>query len=572
MGRSILYRYSNGTAKEGDHVTEILYHDSGYWLTDYPCAGNVEDIAYGGELNGTKLYRNQILKENAKEIFSETPISDENGYFSDYESGYAEKDISISPSITIDSGLTILFDTLNQVYPKIVKVSLYSVDESGNEALITEANNSKVSDAALYIDIAAENVSLIKIEAGKMNLPYARLKIANIFCGKILRISDEIMACDIIEQINPISEYLPYNTCDITMRNSSGIVYDETKRQTFEVYHNGKLRGVYFAYGILSITDSTTKYMCYDCIGLLEKYVFLGDVYNEISVEELVDKIFSSAGIEEMKPKSFPNTGYKVSGWIPITTCRNALWMVLNAYGWCANTARRRRIEILNYDIHPLSISSNISNTADAAFGYSLTDRDYVTSVEVKFSKYYIPSASEGRTSKRYSWEDYGKGITPIYIEMEEPSSYDRYTPARVLEGSTANRMIVDGTIEYLYQDENGNQYYSNEWHLDVYLYKIREGQKVRIWSDKDDGLRVSYSDNTLMSEYCAGIYATRALTWLRSKKNIIARITKDTEPGEKIRINILNGKYVSGFVTECRYSLIGSKIFMEVAVSGRSW
>lgn len=566
MGRSILYRYSNGTAKEGDHVTEILYHDSGYWITDYPCAGNVEDIAYGGELNGTKLYRNQILKENAKEIFSESPISDENGYFSDYESGYAEKDISISPSITIDSGLTILFDTRNQVYPKIVKVSLYSVDESGNEALLTEANNTKVSDAALYIDIAAENVSLIKIEAGKMNLPYARLKIANIFFGKILRISDEIMACDIIEQINPISEYLPYNTCDITMRNSSGIVYDETKRQTFEVYHNGKLRGIYYAYGKIDINDNTTKYTCYDCIGLLEKYAFLGDVYDGITIEELIGEIFTSAGLNEMKPDILPDTGKNVSGWIPITTCRDALWMVLNAYGWCVNTARRKKVEILKYDIHPLSISTGITNTTYSAFGYNLTDLDYVSSVDVKYYKYYVPK--NDYTTRRYSSDIYGKGYKPIYVDMLEPSKHTGSYP-RLMEGSTANRMLVDGTIEYTYVDEEGNQFYSDDWHLDVYIYNKNEGIKIKVWGDTDDGLRVSFDGNTMMSEYCAGIFSARAITWLRNKKKLIARITKDTAPGELIRVFILGGDKVSGIVTECRYSLIGSKIYMEATIVG---
>ena len=178
-----------------------------------------------------------------------------------------------------------------------------------------------VNSPLCTLDIAANDVTSIAIAMTDINAPYVHHKMTSMYSGTMTQYSeDNIISCDIIEQMDVLSESMPNNTCDIVMIEPGGIRYNPSVRQRLEVYRDGDLRGVFFIDNVKKTGKSRYAISSHGITGELERYTFYGDVYKNKSAERLIAEIFEAADIHYiMDGVPFVK---EISGHLPITDCR----------------------------------------------------------------------------------------------------------------------------------------------------------------------------------------------------------------------------------------------------------
>lgn len=427
-----------------------------------------------------------------------------------------------------------------------------------------------VTDPVCYVECSAENVGIIGLILYDTNAPYIRHKLTTIYLGKMqMYTEEEIVSCDIIEQCDPISETLPISTCDVTMIEENGFEYNQAKLQRMEVYRDDELRGVYVIDGVRKSGGKTYSITSHSWCGELDKSTFVGDVYRERDAVDLACEIFRAAGLPyKVDVAGAPVT--KISGHIPMTDCRSAMRSVLFASGLYIDESRSPVPRICSIDINDQSADHRIE---DVLIGETVTDETRIASIEMKTRQYidqYDEQTSE-HTSVVYTWKEYGKGYKPIIIIPEKPSVMwrNKYAEASraLMPGSSANRVLWDGTQLYNTTNESGQMTNTDQWAVDLYPYIVKESAVI-VTVPMMRGGTIVY-DNTMMSSANAKTIAERCLTWYLRDQTIVAGIVGDVRIGENIEMEISDGVRFAGTVTQIRYALIGSKMIQEVTARG---
>lgn len=423
-----------------------------------------------------------------------------------------------------------------------------------------------VSDTICAVDIAADDVTSIVVYMTDVNAPYVRHKLTSIYSGTMTLYSeDSIISCDIIEQIDVLSETFPNNICDIVMIEPNGIKYNPLVRQRIEVYQDGRLRGVFFIENVKKLGTNRYSITSHGITGELEKYTFYGDVYKNKDTERLIAEIFETAEIHYIMEDA-PIVS-KISGHLPISDCKTALRTVLFASGMTLDVSRSphprvRYIETLN----PITERQ----ITDTLIGESVTEDSPVARIETKTRVYINPDddSEYSTTAVRCTHKEFGKGYKPIIIIPDQPSLIKRYTAINAaMTGSTANRILWDGTRYYTYSDGEGGTYNSDNWYVDLYPWAVRESTSQAYMSDAV-GATIQY-DNTMISPENANVIARRCMWWYWRGKTLDAGIVGDVSPGEIVEIEISDGVIFKGTVTQVRYSPVGSRMIQEVVLHG---
>lgn len=430
--------------------------------------------------------------------------------------------------------------------------------------------STSVGDTVCTIGIAADSATKISVTMSGVNAPYVRHKLTSIYSGTMISYSeDKIVSCDIIEQVDVLSETLPNNTCDIVMIDPEGIRYNPSVRQRIEVYRDGGLRGVFFVDNIKKLGANRYGITSQGITGELGKYTFFGDVYKDKDTVRLIAEIFEAAGIHHVMEDT-PAVA-KISGHIPITDCKTALRTVLFAAGMTLDVSRSphprvRYIETL--------VPSTERYVTDTLVGDSVTEESPVAEVEMKTRVYINPDDDDdyGTTPQYYSHKEYGKGYKPVIIIPDQPSVIKRSAGINAtMSGSTANRILWDATRYYTYIDgTTGEQYNSNDWGVSLYPWAVRESSS-RVYMSDAVGAVIQY-DNAMISPDYANDIADRCLWWYWRGKTLNAGIVDDVSPGEIVEIEISDGAVFKGTVTQVRYSPVGSRIIQEVVLHGNDY
>lgn len=436
----------------------------------------------------------------------------------------------------------------------------------------TEAFASKASfpieSAVQYLDYRVKNVSRIEMVFRNVNAPYVRHKLTTIFAGEmILYDTDSIVSCDIIEQIDPISETIPTGTCDLVLFSDEGIRYNPSVRQRLEVYRDGNLRGVYFVDNVTKSGGRRYTINAHGWTGELGKYTFYGDVYKDVYLSGLVSEIFAAAGMPyTIDTDTIPIK--VVSGYIPITDCKTALRMLLFSVGAYVDANRRTCPHVRGLDVDDRYTDTMIDN---ALIGEKITEQSRVSAIEMTARTYtdqYDAGNTHVPTWKVYSSEEYGKGYKPIVILPSEPSVVWRNDSSiGLMTGSTATRILWDGTLYYAHVDDQGNQYYSNDWAVSLYPYIVRE-TAYSVTVQGQSGASIRY-DNTMMSPENIEAVGARCLAWYMRGSVLDVGIADDVKVGENIGIVISDGEEFAGTVTQIRYSAVGNRMIQEVVLRG---
>lgn len=418
-----------------------------------------------------------------------------------------------------------------------------------------------VDETACKIEISAKNVSKIIIAFSGVNAPYVRHKLTTMYSGSIREYKeDDIINCDIIEQIDVLSETLPTNVCDITLLSAEGIVFNPSIEQKIEVYRDGDLRGVFYIDNVQKIGKNRYGINAHGATGELEKYIFYGDVYKNKNTKRLIEEIFETANMRCIIEDA-PLIA-ELSGHLPIADCKSTLRTVLFAAGLTLDVSRAQEPHVkyiaadgksTDKTITETLIGETTDNTSKMAH-VQMKTRIYINPVE---NTDYITSGTE------YSHREYGKDYKPIVVIPDVPSVYralDLDNP--VMMGSTANRVLWDGTRQYPSDDT-----YTTDWAFVLYPWGVRESA-LDIADGNAFGASVVY-DNTLIDPETAQIIGMRCWAWNIRDRILNAAIVGDVEPGENVEIEISDGAVFTGIVTQVRYNVFGNKMIQEVTLRG---
>ena len=415
-------------------------------------------------------------------------------------------------------GVTFTFDRYNNDYCNSLNVKWYADD-----TLLYDVDFSP--DSAKYF--CAKNVELFNkmiVTFYSMNTPYRYLKVAGIDDGTLREFTDSnLRGVNVLEELSPVSDELSINTLNFDL-DSDDTDYIFQKKQPIDVYHNDVFLGIYYVENSERITKSQYSVACEDMTGLLDKVDFLGGIYTQATVQEIVDDIMLGEFLDyEIDPVV---AGKVLSGYLPICTKRAALALVAFACGAVVDASRSRAIRIFQLeqgeavDIAPSNIFAGGSiETGDIITGVELTEHEYTESKnDMSLFKGTVPA---GRQLITFSEPAFGlvySGGTLVemgsnYIILETSGGnvrvdgykYDHST--RVI--SKVNEDIPFGTQSNLIKVPNATLVTSGnsaELLNAVYAYYIihktmtcqlvadglRVGQRVKIqteWSGKKTGI-----------------------------------------------------------------------------------
>ncbi len=426
---------------------------------------------------------------------------------------------------------------------------------------------SRVDSPLCALDIAANDVTVIAIAMTDINAPYVHHKLTTMYSGAMTEYSeDKIISCDIIEQMDVLSETMPTNTCDIVMIEPDGIRYNPSVRQRLEIYRDGDLRGVFFIDNVKKTGTNRYTISSHGITGELERYTFYGDVYKNKDAERLIAEIFEAAGIYHIMERV--PFAHKISGYLPITDCKTALRTVLFACGMTLDVSRtpHPRVRYIN-----VTYPTTEMEITDTLVGESVTEESPIARIEMKTRVYINPDDDPdypAPSSQYCSHKEYGKGYKPVIIIPNQPSLVSRTASINaVMPGSTANRILWDATRYYSYSDGQGGTYNSNDWAVQLWAWAVRESTASAYMQDAV-GAVIQY-DNTMIAPGYGADIAERCLRWYQRGQTLDVGIVADIKLGQNIAVEISDGVVFTGTVTQIRYSPVGNRMMQEVVLHG---
>lgn len=303
------------------------------------------------------------------------------------------------------SGITLTFDTYNGIFANDIVIGWYQDD------IIIGEEKAYTPDSAFYFcQNKVENYNKVVITFNSINMPYNRLKLRSIDYGmKITFYGDELRNAKIIQEIDPLSSQIAINTCDFTLDSKRNIEYSFQERQPVAVYFNNILQSTSFIKSFTRKSKNVWNIQAEDYIGLMENTVFYGGIYSNKNAVDLLEEIFIKANV----PYSISDLSNEaVTGYIPYTSCREALMQVVFAVGAVVDTSNSNSINVykLNDEITQTIPLERIMQ------GQNFDEETKVTAVEVTAHK-YIPT---NEIVMVYDATESGTGQN-IFVKFSEP-------------------------------------------------------------------------------------------------------------------------------------------------------
>lgn len=331
--------------------------------------------------NYASLEHNRWKLDGSFETISDVPknigwwskqISDENGVFETpivLTRTFSNKHTSV--------GIRFCFDKFCGDYCNSLNVKWY------NDDVLLFDNDYTPDNVEYYCKQNVESFNKITVTFYSMNKGNRFLKIYGIEDGtfRIFR-NDELQNVNILEEMSAVSDELSMNTLDFSIDSKDNTDYIFQKKQPFEVLYNNKLLGVFYAESSQRQSKSKYKVSAEDTIGLLDKVAFYGGVYDNITVEDLINEVMNGENISYIISDDLKNT--VLSGYLPISTKREALAQILFASGGNVTTSRRREIYFFR------NKNTEVKNIEETRIysGGTINISDTVTAVKITYHQY----------------------------------------------------------------------------------------------------------------------------------------------------------------------------------------
>lgn len=306
-------------------------------------------------------------------------------------------------------GITLTFDKYNNIFATDINI-VWQLDG------VEVANVDFAPDSAEYFcQKYVSNYNGVVITIKAINMPENRLKLRVIDYGYgTFFYGEELRSVQIIQQIDPISTAISINTCDFTLDSKRNIDYRFQRRQPLEVYFNGKLLATSFVESSRRQSKNIWEVESEDYIGLLDRIMYPGGIFKDVRAFEILQELFEEfAGIPYEIDEAFVDS--KITGYIPYTTCREALHQIAIAIGAVVDTSYSELVRVYK-------LSDEVTQTIPLKRimqGQSFDDSDTVTAVEV-VAHSYTPVNDSTKKVTAYNAADSGAG-DGIFVKFSQP-------------------------------------------------------------------------------------------------------------------------------------------------------
>ena len=379
------------------------------------------------ELNSMLLDGEAIFlpeEELAQIGFISEEMSNENSQF--------QTPISIELTATeayTSNGIALRFDEIKNIYATHLNIKWYN-----GETLLDDMDFYPQS-AYYFCNNKVDFYNKIVITIYAINVPNNRFRLNAIEYGiKVEFGADELKSAKIIQEIDPISTSIPISPFDFSIESKKNIEFSFQSKQPIEVYFNNVLKARTFVKNAKRKSKKTWDIKSEDYIGLLDTIYFKGGIYTNKNAIELLQEIFAVAKVPYNIENDFAEL--TVTGYIPYTTCRNALMQVCFAIAGVVTTSNSDKINIIKLSEE---ISKHIPSNR-VMQGQSFENETRVTAVELT-SHTYRPTT---QTTTVYEGSKSGAGNN-ILITFAEPLHTLSITNGTIIE-SGVNYAIINAT------------------------------------------------------------------------------------------------------------------------------
>ena len=308
-------------------------------------------------------------------------------------------------------GITLTFDTYNNIFCNYLNIKWYR----GGQLIV---DGGKAMDVDFYPDNAfyfcrnqVNNYDKVVITFYSINMPKNRLKLRVIDYGYgTFFYGDELRGVKLIQEIDPISTQISINTADFTLDSKTDMEYSFQAKQPLSVYFNGQLKATTFVKSSKRKARFLWDIQSEDYIGLMDSIPYYGGIYTNKKAVDILTDIFKVAKVPYNIDEVFADA--IVTGYIPYTTCRDALMQVAFAIQAVVDTSNSDVVNVF-------ALEENFKQTIPLnriKQGQNFADEETVTGVEVAVHA-YKPIIE---TIDVYDANESGTGEN-IFVRFSEP-------------------------------------------------------------------------------------------------------------------------------------------------------
>ena len=306
-------------------------------------------------------------------------------------------------------GLTLTFDTYNGIHPTRLSIKWLRITDE--EITTLDEKEYNPDNAFYFCRNFVENYNKVVITFYSLNMPKNRLKLRVVDYGYgTFFYGDELRGVKLIQEIDPISTQISINTADFTLDSKTDMEYSFQAKQPLSVYFNGELKATTFVKKSTRKAKRLWNIQSEDYIGLLDSIPYYGGIYTNKKAVELLTDIFTVAKVPYSIDDVFADA--VVTGYIPFTTCRDALMQVAFAIQAVVDTSNSEVVKVfaLEEDVKQTIPLNRIMQ------GQNFADEETVTGVEVAVHSYKPIT----ETLDVYDANESGTGQN-IFVKFSEP-------------------------------------------------------------------------------------------------------------------------------------------------------
>lgn len=320
--------------------------------------------------------------------------------------------------------ISFVFDKDNGVFCNHLVVSWFKDD------VILRQKEYFPDSAEFSGDETVENYNIITILFYSLNMPFNRLKVRSINHGKwSVFYGDALRSIKIVQEIDPISTEISINTADIELNIESDDEIIFQPNQPVEIYFNNVLHSATLTRDWQRLSKTRWKVDTEDYVGKMDGIDFVGGIYENYQAEKLLSEIFNTAKVPfEIDSKIKEET---ISGYIPYTTCREALKQVCFAIGACADTSYSKVVRVKFLD----DIITQDINLDRIMQGQKFLYDDAATSIEI--------TTHDFKKTHEYVTAYDGEAGNGILIKFSEPLHSLAIMGGEILK-SNANYALIN--------------------------------------------------------------------------------------------------------------------------------
>ena len=249
-----------------------------------------------------------------------------------------------------------------------------------------------------FCDRQVENYYKVVITIPSMTKPHRFLRVSAILFG-VLEILDgtRLVKASLTEEINPAGLTLPINMAELSFFTPYGrfaLLDPDGAYKLFQwkqeltgykvIDGERTMLGKFYLQSAAGTVDAVTSITCVDIVGVLDTLDYVGGIYNERPLEELLAEILGPEGIPFEIDPAF--AGVTITGHLPICKKRVALQQISFAVGAVVDTSR---VEGIRFYPLPEAITKAIT-PARKIVGHKIKLEELVTQVGVTAHRYAL--------------------------------------------------------------------------------------------------------------------------------------------------------------------------------------